>query len=114
VVGERPFQGAAHAGSPYDKRVPVHEEVVIQGVTPGEDGPDDLGFRVHVGSDLEDPVVVEARVTGSARAMLEVEVEDFVEEAVRHRLAGYENDGRKLSRLVAEQPHVFDSRHVSQ
>lgn len=92
----------------------VHENAMIQGVTPGEDGPDSLGFRVHVGSDTEEQVVIEACVTGSAHAMLEGEVEDFVEEAVLNRLAGYPNDGRKLARLAAEQPHVFDSRHVRQ
>lgn len=92
----------------------VHEDTRVVRVTPRDKAVDRWGLRLHVTSDKEEPVVVDAEITGSAGDLMsDEERQNFAASAIDTRLRGYPNDGAKLARLAAEQPHRFDTRHVS-
>jgi hypothetical protein len=99
-------------GMPIDEL--IFDRVEVVGVERDAELPDGASFLVrvrNVGDGIKRSAVVPAEVSRSAIACLEEPVESWLATWVE-RTGNAQNDGNKISSLVAKGPLRYDSRYV--
>lgn len=93
----------------------VFDRVQVVGVQHEAELPDGASFLVHirnVGDGIKRSAVIRREVSGSAMACLNEPVESWLATCVERTGNGRQNDGNKISALIAKGPGCYDSRYV--
>lgn len=93
----------------------VFDRIAVVGVERLAEADDGVRFRVRVrniGQGIQRSAIVEAFASGSALACLDEPVEDWIAACVERTGNSHQNDGSKVSALVAKGPLLYDSRYV--
>lgn len=93
----------------------IFDRIAVDAVEREAELADGASFLVrvrNVGDGAKRSAVVRAEVSGSAMAGLDVPVEGWLAACVARTGNAHQNDGSKVSALVAKAPVRYDSRHV--
>ncbi len=93
----------------------VFDRIVVDAVEYEAELADGASFLVRVrnaGGGIKRSAVIRAEVTGSAMACLDEPVEGWLATCVARTGNAHENDGNKVSTLIARGPLRYDSRYI--
>jgi hypothetical protein len=93
----------------------IFDRVEVVGVEREAELPDGASFRVRVrniGDGIKRSAIVPAEASGSAMACLDEPVESWIATCVARTGNAHQNDGNKISTLIAKGPLQYDSRYV--
>jgi hypothetical protein len=93
----------------------VFDRVQVDAVEREAELPDGASFLVrvrNVGDGIKRSAVIRREVSGSAMACLPEPVESWLATCVARTGNARQNDGNKISALIAEGPVCYDSRYV--
>ena len=93
----------------------IFDRIAVDAVEREAELADGASFRVrvrNVGDGIKRSAVVRAEVSGSAIACLDGSVEGWLVTCVARTGNAHQNDGNKVSALVAQAPVHYDSRYV--
>jgi hypothetical protein len=93
----------------------IFDRIAVDAVEHEAELADGASFLVrvrNVGDGAKRSAVVRAEVSGSAMACLDGHVESWLATCVARTGNAHQNDGHKISALVANAPVRYDSRYV--
>lgn len=93
----------------------IFDRIAVDAVEREAELGDGASFLVSVrdvGDGIQRSAVVRAEVSGSAMAQLDVPVESWLATCVARTGNAHQNDGNKVSALMAQSPLRYDSRYV--
>jgi len=93
----------------------IFDRIAVDAVEREAELADGASFLVrvrNVGDGVKRSAVVRAEVSGSAMACLDGSVEGWLATCVARTGNAHQNDGNKVSALVAQAPVYYDSRYV--
>jgi hypothetical protein len=93
----------------------VFDRIAVEAVEREAELADGASFLVRIrnaGDGITRSAIIRADVTGSAMACLDEPVEDWLATCVARTGNSHENDGNKISSLIAKGSLRYDSRYV--
>jgi hypothetical protein len=93
----------------------IFDRIAVESVRLLSELVDGASFLVrirNVGDGIKRSAIIRVEVSGSAMACLDEPVEDWLAACVERTGNAHENDGNKVSTLIAKGPLRYDSRYV--
>ena len=93
----------------------IFDRIAVEAVEHEAGIGDGASFLVRIrnaGDGIKRSATIRAEVTGSAMACLDEPVEDWLATCVARTGNFHENDGNKVSTMIAKGPLRYDSRYV--